>query len=225
MVNSRSRLFMLLMAAGLTVVADTQAQDGNSQGPSEVSAQALNIRSLLSRFDSDGNGELSVLERARVRQFIQKQNAQREVETNNRIQWQNVVHRYDTDGDGVLNATERQAALNTIRDLAGRKPQNVSIESELIERLDVNRDGRVDDDERRLLTLHVETLRGSADREPASTDKLDHRTRRSLDRETLIQRFDLNRDGQIDAEERVLARQIILEGRLLTPDDDSSPQP
>jgi Ca2+-binding EF-hand superfamily protein len=225
MVNFRSRILMWGLAAGLTVVADIQAQVVNSQSSSEVSAQALNIRNLLSRFDSDGDGKLSVLERARVRQFIQKQNVQREVETSNRTQWQEVVQRYDADGDGVLNATERQAALNTIRELAVRQPQKVSIENELIERLDVNRDGRVDDVERRLLTMQVETLRESVDGEPASTDMPSHGTRRTLEREALIQRFDLNRDGQIDAEERVLARQIILEGKLSTPDGDTPSHP
>ena len=214
----RIGLLTAVLVAGSFGDAQSQVETRATQEPSSVSSQALNIRNLLSRFDTDGNGELSVLERARVRQFIQKQNAQRESEANHRVEWQDVVQRYDADGDGVLNAAERQSALNTIRELVGRETQDVSIKEELISRLDVNRDGRVDALERRLLTTQIDVLRESAGDEAAeATAASDPVARPTLDRATLINRFDLNQDGRVDAEERVLARQIILQGGLTEP--------
>ena len=213
MTHRHTCLLVLAVLAGNSRVADAQVETGDTQDVSNISAQTLSIRNLLSRFDADGDGQLSVLERARVRQFIQQQNTRKETEARTRIQWQDVVQRYDADGDGVLNATERLSALNTLRKLAGRETQSVSIKDELISRLDVNRDGRVDASERGLLTTQINELRESAKDENSGTPKAaDSAERPLLDRATLISRFDVNQDGRIDTGERVRAQQILSQG-------------
>ena len=77
-------------------------------------------QAMLERFDINGNGELDESERETARAEFEKRRA-------------DFVAQYDTDGDGELNETERGAARQAMRAERERR------------RMDVNRDGTIDD--------------------------------------------------------------------------------
>ncbi len=77
-------------------------------------------REAMQRFDTDGDGELSEAERANAKAQYEQQKA-------------DFISRFDADGNGSLEGAEREAAREQMRTERENR------------RLDVNRDGSVDD--------------------------------------------------------------------------------
>ena len=211
------RFAMLLLVFGPVLVdanpLHAQTDLINPPTDSGVTSQILDIRKLLTEFDADDDGKLDSVERARVRLYIQNRNQQRTTEETSRQAWNDVVSRFDADGNGKLTSSERLRALNTIRELAGRRPQKPSIKDQLVSGLDTNGDGFVDPTERLRVQEQIESLRNS-DAKSSNSSPDSNVQRKSLTRASLLERFDLNSDGVISPAEKAYAQQTLLLGQI-----------
>lgn len=97
---------------------------------------------MMSRFDADGDGEISDEERQAARDAMRARGEQR------RAQW---ISRWDKDGDGELNEEEMGAAR------AEREKSRKEFEAVLADRFDADGDGELSDIEREAARTAIRT--------------------------------------------------------------------
>ncbi len=135
---------------------------------------------FMSRFDTNGDGELDDSEREAIRDFFRKQREERML--------QRMTERFDADGDGVLNEEERMAAE------AELEARRVEREARMLERFDTDGDGQISDAESQAAR---ESFRQGGDRGRPGAGATDGRNQW---REA-IQRYDMDGDGQLNLDE------------------------
>ena len=111
-----------------------------------------------------------------------------------------LVARFDRDGDGELSPQERQAAMRSLGDLMQGEGGN----GMMMERFDSNGDGELSQSERQAMRSIVEDRTRELFYDNAATGKAD--TQEILDTSELLERFDANGDGELNAQERAAAR-------------------
>ncbi len=144
--NSLSRTAALLWAGALVAVAipaSAQAPSGNAAGEAW-------IRSLIQRFDTDGDGRLNTVELQVVRSALANLPPAAVAPDTPRPapgSWDPdaILRAYDRNGDGRLDAAERRAA-----------------KLQLLRRYDRNGDGRLDRNERNAAQAAISSLQAVA---------------------------------------------------------------
>lgn len=117
---------------------------------------------------------------------------------------------FDKNGNGKLDAAEKDAGRKEILKSFDQRIDDFN--RKMISRFDKNKDGRLDDNEkttmRQAITqaqkrLAAETAQAEKNGTPPAAGK--------KGRDGTFRKFDLNGDGQIDAQEREQARQLLLQ--------------
>lgn len=125
------------------------AQDGgDTNAPPKMKKQKPSQEEMLKRFDTDGDGQLSEVEKTAMHEAMRGQHERGRPDgpRGNRPDREEIMKRFDADGDGVLSETEREA-MRAERD---RRRE------EHMKRFDADGDGQLSEAER---TTMRETLR------------------------------------------------------------------
>lgn len=198
---------------------------------------------LTRRFDANDDGRLDGEELTAARDSVLKyleQIAEGSEAAKKSPAYRTMLSRFDGNRDGKLDATELKRAQNMVRYLTssraadtdrkpagGRSPQRLTPErrAALLRRFDDNKNGRLDPPElarlRRAMQART-TDRPSSDkpgtrkpgsRNPAATDTTKPRKPGSFNRNAILQRFDANKNGRLDPEERKKAQEAFAANR------------
>lgn len=160
---------------------------------------------VLKRFDKDGDGKLNEEEKAAV---IKNREEMRKggippgrLNLNNPPEM--VLKRFDKDGDGKWNDAERAAAMEAMAKM-GLRPGFPSRE-EMVKRFDKDGDGKLNATEEAAGRAEMEKRFGrpgaAGGLAPGEGKPLEPK----LDKAELIQKFDKDGDGKLNAEERAAA--------------------
>ncbi|MEZ6112126.1 MAG: EF-hand domain-containing protein [Pirellulaceae bacterium] len=167
---------------------------------------------LMKRFDKNGDGQLDESERAAAREAYLKQRGQgdaagRPAGMPNR---EELLKRFDTDGDGRLSDDERTEAMQAMRRFrgpagnpAGGAPAGMPSREEITKRFDKNGDGQLDEAERTEMRQAMQArFRNGAGQGNGFGIAANQPPRNRLDRQQLVERYDTNGNGRLDADER-----------------------
>jgi len=162
-------------------------------------------RSLLAKYDANSDGRLSVAEREVIRTDRLRPNPRRE---RRRFRYPDpIVSRFDKDGDDELNEEEFDSA----RKWVDKRFREINTE------YDVNKDDRLDTDERAALSKQVEagkfkdmgSLMGYLTRSRSSRGDRNRDIRRDeggLSRRGILRKSDEDGDGRLSEEDLAVAR-------------------
>ena len=121
----------------------------------------------------------------------------------NRAVRQQLIERYDKNGDGQLDASERASLREA---MAGRGGTAKRRAGELLRRFDRDGNGSLDEQERAALRRSLQNRRpGQKKRRPGSKKRAVNSDRSVPS--FILRRFDKDRDGRLNPQERAAARQ------------------
>lgn len=191
-----------------------RAGQGNANRPSR--------EEVIKRYDKNGDGQLDAQELAALRSQMAKTrdgagsrppNDNRREGTNNR----GLIERFDTNKNGRLDPEEQQKAREAMQRRQGnpqqRPPQPGNRQSgtsreQVLQRFDANGNGRLDPEEQEKARAAFGQLqrRGGGQRGSSRTQGIEPRDRKArLDMSALLEKYDANKNGRLDADERRLA--------------------
>jgi Ca2+-binding EF-hand superfamily protein len=180
--NIRTLSILTITATlGLASTAAT-ARPVNCQGQRTCRAN------VLERFDADGDGKLSVQERAEAKQARQA--------------W--MLKRFAANGDGVIDDTEKKATRK------GRNERRGKRRHRMLENFDIDGDGQLDEQEwtaaREARRANIRQRSDVIDDTEKNAIRKGRNERRGKWRHRMLENFDINGDGVLDDDERKTRR-------------------
>jgi Ca2+-binding EF-hand superfamily protein len=189
---------------------------------SQDNANRPSREEVIKRYDKNGDGRLDAQELAALRAQLAKTrdgagnrppNQNRREGTNNR----SLIERFDTNKNGRLDPEEQQKAREAMQRRQGnpqqRPPQPENRQSganreQILQRFDANGNGRLEPEELQKARAAFEQnqRRGGGQRGSSRTQGVEPRDRKArLDMSALLEKYDADKDGRLDADERRLA--------------------
>ncbi len=199
-----------LMITGFSLAAEEGA--GGPEGKKKGKGRMERRKMLLEKFDADGDGKLSEEERAKAKADFVKTHPELHAK---------MIKKFDKDGDGKLNEEERKAAHEAMKERAkGRgkeieltEEQRAEIKKHLLEKFDTDKDGKLSEEEtkaareelrKQMMKMRAAMIvlggpgRGKGPRNPEMRKKL-------------LEKFDVDKDGKLNEEERKAAGKALKE--------------
>ncbi len=164
------------------------------------------FKEIVAKYDKDGDGKLNEAERTAAREELSKLRGAGDAAVPNR---QELMKKFDKNGDGKLDDEERAALRKELAQRGGLGGAALNRE-EVMKKFDKNGNGKIDEDEREALRKFITEQRGQdrpVDGKPAD------RPANRVSREQLLEKYDANKNGQIDPEERQKAIEDLRKGR------------
>jgi Ca2+-binding EF-hand superfamily protein len=213
------KLLGVVIAASLMITGLSMAAEEGGEGPGgkkRGKGRMDHRKMLLEKFDADGDGKLSEEERAKARAEFTKKHPELHAK---------MIEKFDKDGDGKLNEEERKAAHEAMKERAkgrgkGRgkeieltEEQRAEVKKHLLEKFDTDKDGKLSEEEtkaaREELRKHMMKMRAAMivlggqgrGKGPMNPEM----------RKKLLEKFDVDKDGKLNEEERKAARKAFKE--------------
>jgi len=187
------------------------------QAQAKPQAQRPNFQELIKRFDRDGDGRLNEQERRLAQEEMRKRGPQTNA---NRPSREEIIKRFDVNKNGRLDPPEQARMREQMRLRQQGKPQprpdqprpagTEANRQRLLQRFDANGNGQLDPDEQQKAQQAVEEFRRRAGGNRGNTQGLKPRERKSrLDTSALLEKYDTNKNGTLDADERRAAMEAM----------------
>jgi len=205
----------ILAAVAFATAASAQdTPDGQAKPPARRGLGGLLDRAgdrlrdeAMKRIDTNGDGRIDDAERARAADALKKKG----VDLQGQL-WQFMLRRYDADKDGTLDEAERKTALDeAMKQLEQNGPMVKSTILGMVhQRFDTDRDGRLGIGELKAARdeLTDRLLRAApATTAPASSSPAREAADGEARRRAILDHFDDDGDGVLDAAERTRARE------------------
>ena len=193
-----------------------RSSQGNANRPSR--------EELIKRYDKNGDGRLDAQELATLRRQTantrdgagnRPANSDRPAGNDNR----GLIERFDANKNGRLDPEEQQKAREAMQRRQQGNPQQRPAQpgnrqsganrEQILERFDANKNGRLDPEELQKAREAFEQVqrRSGGQRNSSRTQGVEPRDRKArLDMSALLEKYDADKDGRLDADERRLAR-------------------
>jgi Ca2+-binding EF-hand superfamily protein len=189
---------------------------------SQNNANRPSREEVIKRYDKNGDGRLDAQELAALRAQIAKtrdgagnrpSNDNRREGTNNR----GLIERFDTNKNGRLDPDEQQKAREAMQRRQGnpqQRPaqpgnrQSGANREQVLQRFDANGNGRLEPEELQKAreAFDQNQRRSGGQRNASRTQGVEPRDRKArLDTSALLEKYDADKDGRLDADERRLA--------------------